>query len=263
MYVKVTSNLVYPCTNTGFLQPKKHIMDEKESIFNLRINCNDKCILRPYVESDCVQLKTVADNKEVAHYLRSVFPHPYSIDDAKDWIQFNNSNYKNYDKLATQIKLEHKDKKNEKQNENDTKTDIIVTNNSIDMKIESFHLAITQYSKDNKNNIVIGGIGITRNPMEYHICEIGYWLNPEYWRKKIVSNAVKEMIQFIWDETNVVLNGIVRIEANVSIENIGSQGVLIKNEFEKEGICRKSHCFRDGTIGDCIMFAKIRKDHQN
>jgi [ribosomal protein S5]-alanine N-acetyltransferase len=43
-------------------------------------------ILRPWVIDDIVQLASIADNKSIADNLRDGFPFPYSLDDARKWL---------------------------------------------------------------------------------------------------------------------------------------------------------------------------------
>jgi len=42
--------------------------------------------LRPYREDDAVALQALADDREVSRFLRDRFPHPYRIEDAREWI---------------------------------------------------------------------------------------------------------------------------------------------------------------------------------
>jgi ribosomal-protein-alanine N-acetyltransferase len=42
--------------------------------------------LRPYREDDALALTRLADDRDVSRYLRDRFPHPYTFEDAQDWI---------------------------------------------------------------------------------------------------------------------------------------------------------------------------------
>ncbi len=44
-------------------------------------------ILRPFAITDVAALAAIANNKHVSDNLRNSFPHPYTISDAKQWIQ--------------------------------------------------------------------------------------------------------------------------------------------------------------------------------
>jgi RimJ/RimL family protein N-acetyltransferase len=42
--------------------------------------------LRPYRDEDAMALARLADDREVSRYLRDRFPHPYTFEDAQEWI---------------------------------------------------------------------------------------------------------------------------------------------------------------------------------
>jgi RimJ/RimL family protein N-acetyltransferase len=43
-------------------------------------------VLRPWIISDAFNLALIADNKKIADNLRDIFPFPYSLKDAHDWL---------------------------------------------------------------------------------------------------------------------------------------------------------------------------------
>ena len=43
-------------------------------------------VLRPWSISDAPELALIADNKKIADNLRDGFPSPYTIKDARDWL---------------------------------------------------------------------------------------------------------------------------------------------------------------------------------
>lgn len=85
-----------------------------------------------------------------------------------------------------------------------------------------------------------------------HKAELGYWLARKYWRKGIMTEAVKEMVDYGFKEFDLK-----RIYAFAFIHNKGSQKVLLKNKFKKEGILRKN-IFKDGELRDEYLFAKVK-----
>jgi RimJ/RimL family protein N-acetyltransferase len=48
--------------------------------------CFEGIVLRPWSIGDATQLALIADNKNIADNLRDGFPFPYSLDDAKNWL---------------------------------------------------------------------------------------------------------------------------------------------------------------------------------
>lgn len=57
----------------------------------MRIKC-DRCILRGWEISDIDSLVENANNYRIAVNMRDLFPHPYTIEDAKTWIKITNNN---------------------------------------------------------------------------------------------------------------------------------------------------------------------------
>lgn len=56
----------------------------------MRIKC-DRCILRGWKNSDIESLAENANNHHIAVNMRDLFPHPYTIEDAKTWIEITNN----------------------------------------------------------------------------------------------------------------------------------------------------------------------------
>ncbi|KAK9671262.1 hypothetical protein RND81_12G017800 [Saponaria officinalis] len=84
---------------------------------------------------------------------------------------------------------------------------------------------------------------------------LGYVLAREYWGRGIATWAVEMVASTIFEE-RLELE---RVEALVDVENIGSQKVLKKAGFVKEGVLRK-YCILKGKIRDMIMFSFLRED---
>lgn len=58
---------------------------------------------------------------------------------------------------------------------------------------------------------------------------VGYRLNEEYWNKKIATNVLKLMVEYLVNEVNITT-----LQAFVMPENIYSSKVLLNNGFVKE-----------------------------
>ncbi|KAH7842207.1 hypothetical protein Vadar_002667 [Vaccinium darrowii] len=85
--------------------------------------------------------------------------------------------------------------------------------------------------------------------------EIGYALASKYWGKGIVTRAVKIVVSTIFLEWT----HLERLEALVDVENLGSQRVLEKSGFHKEGVLRK-YVFIKGRSRDMVIFRHLRTD---
>ena len=122
----------------------------------------------------------------------------------------------------------------------------------IDAKIESnegINWAITY--KDNPK--LIGIIGHYRIKPEHFRAEIGYMILPEYNGKGIVSEAVKEVVTYGFNEMKLH-----SIEAIIDPENFGSEKVLQKCGFVKEAHFKENE-FYEGRFLDAVIYSILNK----
>jgi [ribosomal protein S5]-alanine N-acetyltransferase len=99
------------------------------------------------------------------------------------------------------------------------------------------------------NGEVVGTIGIT---IHDHKAEIGYWLGRAYWGKGIMTEVVKEITKYCFNEL-----GLRRMYAYTFPKNKASMRVLEKAGYKFEGILRKNVVRGDKLI-DEYLFAKVR-----
>ncbi|RTZ10517.1 N-acetyltransferase [Flavobacterium sp. GSP27] len=122
----------------------------------------------------------------------------------------------------------------------------------IDTKIEAnegINWAITL-----KNNPkLIGVIGHYRIKPEHYRAEIGYMLLPEYHGKGIVSEAVKEAVNYGFQ-----IMKLHSIEAMIDPDNDASAKVLEKNGFVREGHLKENEFF-DGRFFDTLIYSLLNK----
>lgn len=97
---------------------------------------------------------------------------------------------------------------------------------------------------------IVGGIGIFK--ISGHKAELGYWLGRAYWGKGIMTEVVKEITKYGFNEL-----GLRRIYASVFPHNKPSMRVLEKAGYKFEGILRKNVKLR-GKLIDEYLFAKVR-----
>lgn len=83
--------------------------------------------------------------------------------------------------------------------------------------------------------------------------ELGYVLAKQYWGKGIASEATRQALKKGFAGLDVV-----RIEAYVDPENIGSVRVLAKAGLKKEAILEK-YVVQRGRIRDRLIFAKVNR----
>jgi len=85
-----------------------------------------------------------------------------------------------------------------------------------------------------------------------HKAETGYWLGKDFRGRKIMTQAVKEICKFGFNDLELK-----RITAKVFLFNPTSKRVLEKNNFKLEGILKKESKKGNRYI-DTYLFAKIK-----
>lgn len=101
----------------------------------------------------------------------------------------------------------------------------------------------------------VGGIGIhPQTDIFIKNTELGYWLGEPFWGQKIVSNAIRQIIDFAF-----ITYDIDRIYAKPFGTNIASQKVLENNNFILEG-CFEKALFKNGEYLDELVYAFRREN---
>jgi len=135
--------------------------------------------LRPWHSSDAESLAKYANNPNIAKFLTNGFPHPYTLENAKSFIEMVSQQH------PTQI----------------------------------FAIAI--------DGEAVGSIGLhpQTDIMEKNI-ELGYFLGEPFWGNGIITEAVKQMVRYGFQNFDVV-----RIYARPYGNNLASQKVLEKQDL--------------------------------
>lgn len=160
-------------------------------------------ILRPWEEDDLDSLVHHANNPEIAKNLTNQFPHPYTHEKGKAFIEYARQN-------------------------NPANIMAIVINGK-----------------------AVGGIGI--HPQTDIMCrnaELGYWLSQDYWGHGIVTAAVKQMVDYGFENWK----DISRIYARPFGTNIASQKVLEKSGFKLEARFENT-ILKNGEMLDELVYA--------
>lgn len=111
---------------------------------------------------------------------------------------------------------------------------------------------------DKSSNTIIGRCGIHNWNVEHKRAEIGYVMEEEsYKRKVLMTEALGAIIEYGFTKLN--LN---RIEALVGIGNTASLRLMEKYNFVKEGVLRQ-HYFTAGKFEDSVMFSKLCDEYMN
>ena len=161
--------------------------------------------IRHWTIDDLDNLVFYANNINVWNNLRNYFPHPYTTENGKEWL----------DKV---IEAEP------------------ILNFAIDL-----------------DGTAIGGIGIILNSDVYVMsAEISYWLGEPFWGQGIATEAVRQMVEYVF-----YFFDIVRLYAEVFEINKSSMRVLEKNGFYLEGVRRKA-VLKNSKLMDDFIWVKLR-----
>ncbi len=113
---------------------------------------------------------------------------------------------------------------------------------------DTFAFAITVDGK------VVGSIGAFRGAnIHSKTAELGYYIAEEHWGKGIMTEAVKQICNYVFSHTDII-----RIYAEPFAYNIGSQRVLEKAGFQYEGTLR-SNAVKNGKVLDMKMYSRLKK----
>ena len=100
------------------------------------------------------------------------------------------------------------------------------------------------------NGKVIGGIGF--DPILNHTAEIGYALGKKHWNLGIISEAIRLVTDFGFEQLKLK-----KITAHIFPKNRASARVLEKNGYKLEGLLKEHH-LKDGKKHDALLYSKIK-----
>ncbi len=104
------------------------------------------------------------------------------------------------------------------------------------------------------NDQFVGEIGIVLKEDVFRLsAEMGYFIGEPFWGKGIASQAIKQMLSYVFNNFDII-----RIEAGVFDFNKPSMRVLEKNGFHLECIKRKA-VIKNGKIMDDHIYVKLKE----
>lgn len=111
----------------------------------------------------------------------------------------------------------------------------------------TFAFAITVDDK------AVGSIGVFRQDnIHRQTAELGYYVAEEYWGRGIMTEAVKQICKYVFDNSDII-----RIYAEPFAYNAASCRVLEKAGFQYEGTLR-SNAVKNGRVIDMRMYALLK-----
>ena len=102
---------------------------------------------------------------------------------------------------------------------------------------------------------VVGSIGIFRQGnIHSQTAELGYYIAEEYWGKGIMAEAVKQICEYVFGNSDII-----RIYAEPFAYNIASCRVLEKAGFQYEGTLR-SNAVKNSKVIDMKMYSLLKEE---
>ncbi len=135
---------------------------------------------------------------------------------------------------------------------------------AVSLAIENTVFFIDKMLNDTQDNYIFvihydgvfaGLIGFKGNDKQNKRIEIGYWLSENYQKKGIVTQAVKSMCQFAFDELRIN-----RIQIRCAVGNEPSKKIPQKLGFVFEGVERDGELLTGGIFTDLEVYSKLKKD---
>jgi RimJ/RimL family protein N-acetyltransferase len=162
--------------------------------------------LRPWKESDLENLVKHANNFEIAKNMMDNFPHPYTEEEGRKFIDMT---LKNDPPLILAIDVE---------------------------------------------GDAVGSIGLhPKNDIQRKNGELGFWLSEDYWGKGIITEAIKRMVDYGFENLNIE-----RIFARPFGTNIASQKALEKAGFRLEAHLENT-LYKNEEYEDELIYAMRKK----
>ena len=101
----------------------------------------------------------------------------------------------------------------------------------------------------------IGSIGAFRQDnIHKQTAELGYYIGEDYWGKGIMTEAVKQICEFVFSKSDII-----RIYAEPFAYNTASCRALEKAGFQYEGTLRKN-AVKNGKVLDMKMYSLLREE---
>jgi [ribosomal protein S5]-alanine N-acetyltransferase len=103
---------------------------------------------------------------------------------------------------------------------------------------------------------IIGTCGFHNWSKEHFKAEIGYELTPEYWQQGIMTEVLRSVIKYGFEDL-----GLNRVEALIDTDNISSRKLLEKLGFSEEGLL-KEYFFEKKRFVDAVIFSVLKKEYK-
>ena len=117
-------------------------------------------------------------------------------------------------------------------------------------KLDNGHYWFIKTLKENK---IIGTFGVHDIDWRKRIGEVSYGISPEFSRLGLFSEALNEVLNYLFDELDFH-----RVCATTRFDNLGSIKGLQKQGFEIEGRLKDFYFSHDGKRYDALILAILK-----
>lgn len=101
----------------------------------------------------------------------------------------------------------------------------------------------------------VGSVGVFRQAnIHCRTAELGYYISESYWGKGIMTEAVRQVCEYVFSHSDIL-----RIYAEPFVRNVASCRVLEKAGFVCEGVMR-SNAVKNGRTEDMKLYSRLRED---
>ena len=104
-----------------------------------------------------------------------------------------------------------------------------------------------------ETNTVIGMMAVF-DIQNSRMGDIGYRIHPEYWNRGITTEALKEVVRFIFEKTEIE-----RLNGRADVRNIASNKVMERCGFVKEGTIRQGKMV--SVYCDYNIYGMLKEDY--
>jgi ribosomal-protein-serine acetyltransferase len=128
---------------------------------------------------------------------------------------------------------------------------------------QSFVSSVINVPEENKEYVFVihydgvfaGLIGFKDTDKLNKKTEFGYWLSESYQKKGIITESVKVLLHFAFDELDIN-----RIQIKCAVGNTPSRNIPRKLGFKFEGVERDGELLVDNQFTDIEVYSLIKKD---
>ncbi len=100
----------------------------------------------------------------------------------------------------------------------------------------------------------IGGIGLSSFGTKDRKTSIGYWLAEDFQGKGIMTDCVRTLVNYSFEQLNIN-----RIVIRCAVENSKSRAITQRLGFKEEGVLRQSEWLYDHFV-DLVIYSLLREE---